>query len=283
MALKGRQPETIQKRLKMFMFGGAGVGKTTAAISFPNCYLIDTEKGAENSQYLKRLKENNGAIYQTCDFNEIMQEVKSLLTEKHEYKTLIIDPLTTVYSDLVDHYAMKMGTDFGRHTVEANKQLKRLLSMLTRLDMTVIVTSHAKTEYGANMAVIGTTFDCYKKLDYLFDLVIEIKKLGLKRFGVVKKTRIATFDEAEEFDFSYNEIAKRYGRDVLEADIKLESLATKKHLQELYHLLDVLRVPDDVVAKWLTKANCDCFEDMSQDLISKCIASLREKIEQKSK
>jgi hypothetical protein len=43
--LRGKKPEAINKRLKMFMYGGAGAGKTTAAIQFPNSYIIDCEKG----------------------------------------------------------------------------------------------------------------------------------------------------------------------------------------------------------------------------------------------
>src|SRR4051812_49021638 len=48
MALRARKPEAVTKRLKLFMFGPAGVGKTTAAIQFPNSYVIDCEKGVEN-------------------------------------------------------------------------------------------------------------------------------------------------------------------------------------------------------------------------------------------
>ena len=41
MALRAKAPEAVAKRLKLFMFGAAGVGKTTAAIQFPNSYIID--------------------------------------------------------------------------------------------------------------------------------------------------------------------------------------------------------------------------------------------------
>ena len=83
MALRGVKPETIQKRLKALFYGSAGVGKTTAAINFPKPYLIDTEKGATNDQYVNILKNNGGVVFQTSDFDELIKEVKSLLTEKH--------------------------------------------------------------------------------------------------------------------------------------------------------------------------------------------------------
>src|SRR5207248_639394 len=48
MPLRARKPQAVTKRLKLFMFGPAGVGKTTAAIQFPNSYIVDCERGAEN-------------------------------------------------------------------------------------------------------------------------------------------------------------------------------------------------------------------------------------------
>lgn len=287
MALRAQKPMDVQKRFKVLLYGAAGAGKTYASIQFPSPYLIDTERGAENSQYIKILEENNGAIFQTNDFSEIFTEVKSLLTEKHNYKTLVIDPLTTVYSSLLDSCALKLsrggkdGTEMGRHYSEANKQLKRLFNMLFRLDMNVIITSHAKSEYGSNMSVIGQTFDCYKKMDYLFDLSIEVQKGPTKRIGIVKKSRISSFVEGDTFDFSYGEMALRYGRDIIEKESESKTLASKEQVNEISNLIDMLRVPAEVVEKWLSKSESSCFEDMDKSVIQKCIDSLRKKEEER--
>lgn len=278
MALRAKAPEAIQKRLKALFYGSAGVGKTTAAIQFPKPYLIDTEKGAENDQYTKILQKAGGVVFQTSDFDELMNEVKSLLTEKHEYKTLIIDPLTTLYNDLLDKSAIKNGTEFGRHYSDANQQIKHLLNLLLRLDMNVIITSHAKNEYGQNMSVLGQTFDCYKKLDYLFDLVFEIQKRGKDRVGLVKKSRIESFPDTEHFPFSYAEIAKRYGKDVLERDAVAQELADAEQVKELVRLIDLIKVPDEVSQKWLDKSSSEKWEEMPKDAIQKCIDYLKSKI-----
>ncbi len=42
MALKGKKPHEIEKRLKLLLYGRAGVGKTMTAIQFPQPYVIDT-------------------------------------------------------------------------------------------------------------------------------------------------------------------------------------------------------------------------------------------------
>lgn len=276
--LKAKKPQTIQKRLKVLLYGAAGVGKTMAAIQFPNAYLIDTERGAEHDQYIKLLEKNNSVIFQTQDFDEIIGEIKSLLVEKHPYKTLIIDPLTTIYNSLLNISAMKVGTEYGRHYIEVGKQMKKMLNLLLRLDMNVIITSHSKNEYGDNMAVLGQTFDAYKKLDYLFDLVLEIKKENKKRFATVRKSRIAAFEELEKFEFNYDTTADKYGRKIIEIEAKEEELSTKEQLEEFNKYCELLHIENEMKQKWLEKGMSSSFEEMNKESMEKLIIYLKDKI-----
>lgn len=278
MALRGRKPELVEKRLKTLFYGPAGAGKTTCATNFPAPYLIDCERGAENDQYTETLKEKGGAIFQTTDFDDLITEVTSLLTEKHPYKTLVIDPLTTLYNDLLDKAANKVGTEFGRHYGEANKSMKHLLNLLLRLDMNVIITSHAKNEYGEGLVVLGQTFDCYKKLDYLFDLVFEIQKRGKERVGIVRKTRIKAFPDGDIFPFCYAEIANRYGKAVLERDAIPEELASEEQIKTITDYVSVLKIDKELVDKWLSKAEAQSYAEMKASDIQKCIDYLKAKL-----
>lgn len=277
MGLRGVKPEKVEKRLKALFYGEAGSGKTTASISFPHVYLIDTEKGSCNEQYVKTLSENGGAVFHTSDFDELLTEVKSLLTVSHQYKTLVIDPFTTVYNDLLDKSEKAVGSEFGRHYAHSNKQVKQLLNLLLRLPMNVIVTCHSKNEYGANLSVLGKTYDGYKKLDYLFDLVFELQKRGKQRVGVVKKTRIESFPDGESFPFSYEEIAQRYGKDILEREAVPEVLATHEQVEELHRLIDLFKIPEDSIDKWLKKCNSETLEEMNTEAIQKIINHLHDK------
>lgn len=273
MALRGKSPETVKKRLKLMMFGPAGVGKTTAAIQFPKPYLIDTEKGAENSQYVKLLRDAGGAYFGTSDFEDMLKEVMALLSEKHDYQTLIIDPITVVYNDLLEKAGKKVGTDFGRHYAEADRAMKRLLNLALRLDMNVVFTCHSKKMYGEGMVELGQTFDGYKKLDYLFDLVIELQRKGKNRIGVIRKTRMPEFPEAFEVDpWNYGTLADRYGRDILERDAKPQALASDEQVNRLRSLIASLKVPEETTDKWLDKAGASDFAEMPAETIAKCIA-----------
>ncbi len=274
--LRAKKPEAVTKRLKLFMFGPAGVGKTTAAIQFPHSYIIDCERGAEN--YDQLITESGSVVFQTNDINEVIAEVKALLTIPHEYRTLVIDPITTIYNDLLEKCEAKVGTDFGRHYGEANKTMKRLANLIMALDMNVVVTAHAKTEYGQNLAKLGYTFDGWRQLDYWFDLVVELAKKGKKRFARVVKTRVEAFPDEDQFEWSYEAILKRYDPSVLEKEAEAVKLATPQQVQQIKELLSVVRLPDGTTEKWFAKAGVDAWEDLPADAIAKCIEYVKNRL-----
>lgn len=267
--LRGIKPEAVTKRLKLFMFGPAGVGKTTAAIQFPNSYIIDGEKGAEN--YEKLINQSGSVVYQTSDMQDVVAEVKSLLTEKHDFRTLVIDPITPIWNDLLEKCEAKVGSDFGRHYGEANKTMKRLANLIMALDMNVIVTAHAKTEYGQNLAKLGYTFEGWRQLDYWFDLVIELSKKGKKRSAKVVKTRIDNFPDEETFEWSYANVQKRYDVATLERTANTTQLASLDQVKSMRELLNIVRLPEGTSDKWFAKAGVDTWEDMPADVLAKCI------------
>src|SRR3954453_2195262 len=274
--LRARKPEAVTKRLKLFMFGPAGVGKTTAAIQFPNSYIIDAERGAEN--YDKLITESGSAVFQTSDIYEVIQEVKSLLTEKHDFRTLVIDPITPLYNDLIEKCELRVGTDFGRHYGEANKVMKRLANLILALDMNVVITAHSKKEYGENLRVLGHTFDGWRQLDYWFDLVIELGKKGKRRFAKVVKTRVETFPDEDVFEWSYDAVKKRYDISMLEKEATVVQLATGDQVREMKELLNIVRLPEGTTDKWFAKAGVDVWEDMPADTIQKCIEFVKNRL-----
>ena len=271
--LRARKPEAVNKRLKLFMFGPAGVGKTTAAIQFPNSYIIDCERGTEN--YDKLITSSGSAVLQTTDMLDVIAEVKALLTERHDYRTLVIDPITTVYNDLLEKCEQKVGTDFGRHYGEANKTMKRLANLIMALDMNVVITAHAKKEYGDNLRVLGQTFDGWRQLDYWFDLVVELGKKGrgkdAKRVAKVAKTRIESFPDEDVFEWSYDAIKKRYDVTMLEKPAQAVQLATGDMVREIKELLNIVRLPEGTTDKWFAKAGVDVWEDMPAETLNKCV------------
>jgi hypothetical protein len=277
MALEATKPVVRKDRLKLFMYGAAKIGKSTLAFQFPKPYIIDTEGASTKPKYVKLILEKEGEALITQDFDKLVAQVKDLLTLKHDFKTLVIDSLTILYNDLLDKSALKVGTEFGRHYGEANKKVKHLINLLLRLDMNVIITSHSKNEYGNNLVVLGTTFDCYKKLDYIFDLILEVQRRGKDRVAIVKGTRLEEFEEDDVFPCDYAEFAKRYTHEVLERETVAEILANKEQIEHLQYLVDLYKEPQETIDKWLAKANAENFSEMNEDVIKKLIVHMESK------
>ena len=129
---------------------------------------------------------------------------------------------------------------------------------------------HDKNNNSA-LIVVGQTFDCYKKLDYLFDLVVEVQKKGTKRIGVIKKSRLESFPDTETFDFCYENIAKKYGIELIERKSIKESLANEGQISEIKRLIDLLKISPEIYEKWISKGEATCFEEMREPDIQKCI------------
>lgn len=277
MALRAQKPETVEKRLKLFLFGSPKVGKTTAELNFPSVYLIDTEKGAVHDQYVKLMQANNSQVFHTNDVDEVIEEIRTLGTEKHSFKTVAVDPVTMLEADLVEKAEKEFGVGDMRIWGKRDRKMKRLLNLLNKLDMNVIVTAHGKIDYGPNMTRLGTTFDAWKRWPYAFDLIIELEKRGADRVAIVRGSRLETFVEGEAFTWSYDEFKKRYP--IIDKNAEPVVLATAEQVTELKSLLEVVKLPEGQLDKWLTKASVDCIEDMDSPTIEKCIKFVRDKIQ----
>src|SRR5690606_9964742 len=89
MTLRGKRPEDRKQRLKLLLSGEAGVGKTSAAIQMPRPYIIDTEQGSLH--YGELIEQAGGAVFEATRIDEVITEVRALMTEPHDYLTLVID------------------------------------------------------------------------------------------------------------------------------------------------------------------------------------------------
>lgn len=289
MALKAVKPEAKEKRLKLLVYGPPGIGKTTAAIQFPNAYIIDTEKGTDF--YSKTIAKSGSVVLQTNNPDEIREELQQLLTTKHPYKTLIIDPITQVYNatqekwgrifeKYTDNTKNKELQDFGpRFWGRVKSDFKSVQRLMMALDMNVIITSHQKDIYGAGMTKVGVGPDTMKGDEYIFDLVFELRKVGEKRLSATIKERSEMGENKfpEEFEWSYENFIKFYGREILERDSKPMELATAEDVAEVKQLLEVIKVDDETVEKWFQKADVASWPEMKREEILKCRDFLKKK------
>ena len=275
MALRGKKPEERVQRLKLLMSGPAGVGKTTAASQMPRPYIIDTERGSVH--YGDMIEKSGGAVFETSSCDEVIREVRSLITEDHPYLTLVIDSSTPLFDEAIDEGESVDGTEYGKHYVYAGKKFKRLFSLLSQVDMNVIVTAHEKM-FRVNDEETRRTFDGWKKLDYAFDLWLILQREFGKpqRSAFVSKTRLKEFPDGETFPWSYKTISDRYGAEKLERGVETVELASAEQAAELRMLLSKLS-PDEMKQLKVDKAikGYDDPEDMPADKAERALDFIR--------
>ncbi len=292
MALRGKKPEEKQKRLKMFLFGPAAIGKTTAAIQFPNNYIIDLEKGTDN--YPKSITKQNSVVFQSSNPDEIYEEIKSLVTIQHDFKTVTIDPFTQLYNAVQEKWTRRFTSyakekkesemqDFGmRYWGKVKSELKSIQRLLLTGDFNLIVTAHQKDVYGQNLSKLGVTFDSMKGDDYLFDYIFRLDFVNGKRMAFTFKERAEPGEAKfpESFEWSYENFKKFYGAEILEKKATPLELASKDDVLKLEKLLQVVKVEDEIKTKWLAKAEVENFSEMTKTQIIKCIDYLEKKLKE---
>ena len=275
-------------RPKILLFGREGIGKTWFSLQYPSPYFIDTEGGANRDHYTDIL-ERSGGVYLgpsegSLDFETVIEQVQALATEKHEYKTLIIDSVTKIFNSAIADEAERLGNKnaFGADKKAAVVCMRRLVTWLMRLDMSVVLTAHQKDVWGVNekgqREVVGVGYDCWEKLSYELDLCINIQKAGPRRIGKIGKSRLLGFPENETFDLTYEEFAARYGRDVIEADSRPLVLATAEQAAEIKRLLDTVRLPEGQAEKWLAAAGAETWAEVDTGKAEKVIVALQTKL-----
>lgn len=246
MSLRGKRPEQKDMRLKGFVYGPPGAGKTIAALQFPNAYIIDTAK--ETDSYYKLIQEKNSEVFECSNIYEVIKELQVLKNEPHRFQTLILDEVTTLYSNIQISWADRFNAaiiekaekrkkeidkadlleDFGyRFWDKVKRDWKRMLELLKELDMNVIIIAHQKDKYGDGQKVIGITSASDKDDEYFFDFVFRLVKRGKEYKAICEKQRILPQEIApeekrfpDEFKWHYENLIKFYNKRYLEDPTK---------------------------------------------------------------
>lgn len=290
MPLKAKKPDPAKKRLKMFVFGIWGSGKTIAAIQFPRSVIIDTEKGTEN--YEKSIEKANSVVLKSSNADEIKDEIKVLLTEKHTFTTLTIDPITELRNAIIEKWNRIFEKysksekesemqDYGmRYWGKVNGEYKSVLRMIKQLDMNVILTAHQKDVYDG-MQKTGIGPDSGKNDMHMFDYAFQVRIDNGKLIAKTVKERAEIGEQKfpKEFEWSYDNFCSYYGKDKIEKESAPVPLATDEQTKELAGLISVVNIDREEIQKWLDKADCDEFAEMTSDQIQKCIDFVKKKLQ----
>lgn len=296
--LKAHPPLDVKPgHCKGLLFGESGAGKTWLALRFPNPYYIDTEGGADLPHYMKRLQQSGGGYMGpedgSCDFDVILDQLKALATEQHQYKTVVIDSATKIFQSAIAKEEERLGDKavFGAQKKPAVARMRQIASWVDRLDMNVWFIAHEIPKWsgeGRERAQVGMEPDVWNKLIYELDLTLWIRKHGKgSRTATIYKTRLEGFPDGERFavqengvDVGFENFSSRYGGEAIQAAVTPIVLATPEQLAEIDRLLATIKIPEKDIEAMLTRANVEAWADLDTASATKAIAYFRKQVPQ---
>lgn len=271
-----KQAKAVEKKIKLFVYGDSGVGKTTLALQFPSPVVIDLEAGTDlyGSDY-------NFDVLKANTIDEVMEAIDWLYKNKHSYKTLVIDPITVYWDALQKKWSetflnrnkQSRGYKFEYYNFQPidwqtiKSELKYFLRRLTNLDMHIVVTAREKTKYkdGQMMASDGETFDGEKSLPYMFDTVIRLyKNQSRKHMAICLKDRSKKLPLETEFESSYDVIKEAFGEKSMQKAVK-QVLASEEQKKQILEYCTRMSISKEDLERKLINYDSSSLDDLSFD------------------
>ena len=211
---------TKASRLKLYVYGATGTGKTVTALHFPSPAVIDTERGTHHyAKYFDFVR------IDTSSLEEIHASIDYLLENPGDIKTLILDSMSDMYDEVVKSRLafLKAKTRNPNYELQPRdyagikNDVKRLLTKILSLDMNIVATARSKDVYSETefMKKVGIGPEGSKDVPYRFDIVIGLTidpETG-KRIAMVDKDR--TNSLPVKFEFNYEAFANTVDIDEL--------------------------------------------------------------------
>ncbi|MDQ7829065.1 MAG: ATP-binding protein [Armatimonadota bacterium] len=271
-----QKARSLEKRLKLFLWGDSGVGKTTLSLQFPKPVVIDLEGGAD--LYGEAFDFD---VLRASTADEVMEAVQWLLTHPHAYRTLVIDPITVYWDALQKKWSDvflrrnkgSKGYKFEfydlqpRDWMTVKAEFKDLIRKLIALDMNVIVTARQKVQYadGAFMKAIGETFDGEKSLPYLFDTIVRLYRDDKGRFlGECLKDRSNKLP-AGAFEVSYARFEELFGKKALARKARPTAFATDEQKRQIRDHIARFGLSPEQVTKRLAAYGAESLDDLTEE------------------
>jgi len=137
------------------ILGDAGLGKTSLANTFPKPIFIRAEDGLQAIP----LDQRPDAFPELTSVNDLWDQLKSLISEEHDYKTVVIDSVTALERLFIEHVVesdpkkpksinQALG-GYGNGTLAVgalHARVRKACGILNKKGLHVVFIAHADTE-----------------------------------------------------------------------------------------------------------------------------------------
>lgn len=289
--MRAIKPEIVKPGKPTFLVSGPPkTWKSRLALQFPQPYYVDTESGVTQPHYMQDLI-NSGGVYLgqaqgSQSFSTVIEEIKWLQSNKHDYKTFVLDSLSHITNlgfDMEESRMVDAGQkiEFASNRKPTMRQVRRFFSLLNNLDMTKIIICHGKDKWvgeGGDRKREGTTFDGWDKLEFILDLWCESRRVGKDGVMTVRATRYKQFPLGTEIPMTYAAFSKFYGENIMDKAAVPVLPATPEQASEISRLVTMLKMSEDEVDKELAKNKVQEIEDLTKQGADAFLLLLNNKI-----
>ena len=134
-------PQKVPPRI--CLYGSHGIGKSTLAAAFPDPIFISTEDGLDSLDVVSFPK--------AATIEDVVGNIKNLLKEEHDFKTVIVDSVDWLVSPLIENSVNKQHDEkaqaYGKGQVLVAEEFREILQGLDALrmrrNMNVVLIAHS--------------------------------------------------------------------------------------------------------------------------------------------
>jgi hypothetical protein len=228
---------------------------------------------------------------------DVMRAISWLTKSPHEYKTVILDPITVYWEALQKKWSNiflerdKKGVGYKHeyydlqptHWGTIKDEFKEMMRALFALDMNIVVVCREKVRYkdAGFMIKDGQMPDCEKNLAYLFDVNVHcIRDEDGKRKGVCIRDRFGRLPEGESFPLEYKIFERLFSDMRLNETAVAVPLITDEQKETIIKLLDELGfTPEDLGQSLANKYGVTAIGNLKKEEADEVIEMTQAKVD----
>jgi hypothetical protein len=282
----------VESYLRFFVYGESGTGKTPCGLScMKNVLCLDGEKGTAHYANAMKAAGKPFSYMEMHTADDVMKAITWLKTHEHDFKTLMIDPITEVWKNLCiagEGQFPDLKFSFKKWDWIKSRWSKMMKAILS-LDMNVYITAHSKVEKSNDDTVAFLTFDAEKSTNFLWDIQLEFKRLKTKtpsgeveykNVMFVLRDRTRSLEQYSTHEISEDVFNEAFG-DKLDKTAK-QAFITEDQLNQVAQLVTDLGLNSTTMEQALKYYfKTELVEELTEDQAKQLITQLGKKLAEK--